>query len=274
MKKTPMGGIFQLMPLKKIGLNEKVEKSDNPTLWSIITSKKFTGYKSVNSMPIIYNHPPCHYPPGHPLEHTNQNNCYHCVWTERKGRTHGYAIKRIPRMNGYYKCNNNVCVFNNERFQYAIYLIATNHNMSCIMTLLHNTFDICDDLYYTTGIIKVHILMNYGYAKNREPEREHPHTWIVMRDKESQNLYDKYFNSTNGYPKYYKNIKCKNVLEPYGSEIIELTRPQLHKFKTYHTIDELFIDGNYKLTENNSSFYIFIEYEIRTHTIERVRISS
>jgi hypothetical protein len=244
------------------------------------TTTKETTTKETTTKETAVKKPPVSYKYQYRTNDKNKlkrNMCLRCIWHNQRGNPHEYYIRNVPKMCGYYRRDNNVSAFINLKFQYSIYLIAAKHDMKCGMTMIKSAFNICNYLHNdNTCINKVHILLNYKFErtnrfnKNVTPKRDHLHTWIVMRDQESQDAYNKQYRTTNNI-----HNELKNEIEPYkGDQIIELNQEQIQKVKDFHTIDDLFIAYEYNnLSETNSEFYIFIEYDIKTKNIDRFRIS-
>lgn len=139
-------------------------------------------------------------------------------------------------------------------YKYAVYAMSRECDNTDIIGMLKLTFKICAILSHKYGINEVRIVLNSHIKNKKNRKKDHLHAWIVMDSEESRQIFNKVWNTVNGYSPGYKKYKSIQR-NPYKNDIV-YDISDIDLWST-NNITDVFRQKNIRRTMNKS-FYIFI----------------
>ena len=198
--------------------------------------------------------------------------CAHCIWIQYNGKKSNYdKHKYIPVIDPPIYKSSDVYVFSQKKFQYAISVINKIHSKPNTIYQIIQTLQICEYLYNKYKINDIRILINSNV--NKLNIKDHPHTWIIMNSTTSRRIYDREFNTINGWGKQWLLKKNKIQTHPYKNDkCVNLSKSHIIKLTNYDHINKLFNELKIKIKELNDLFVYINDIEISTYKINEIKI--
>ena len=202
----------------------------------------------------------------------NGEKCAHCVWISEKAHNLWYIPKIPPKIRSYTlekqgKIQKGCTIFPAyEKFPYSfncVYGYKNNLNNHCtydFSTLINCATSFIEDLN-DEGINETRILISSHFSSERFREKEHIHCFVTMNSPESEKVFNKTFNTTNGLSKYHKkNTKTVPKIPDEQDIKIKISEKDCKKLLRCNDLLD-FIEENYRVSlKYFDSFYVFLTF--------------